>query len=188
MLFFFFFSSRRRHTRLQGDWSSDVCSSDLRSQWLHADLEQLAPCLELAPEKVRLHLSGVGGAFGAREDLSMQIHACMLALRTRRPVKMSYGRQESFYGHVHRHPSRIWMRHGALRDGTLVNVQARLLVDGGAYTSTSPAVIGNATTFAAGPYEVPNARLVRTAVFTHNPPCGAMRGFGAGHGCFAHEA
>ena len=160
----------------------------IATQWLHADLEQLAPCLDLPPEKVRLHLSGVGGAFGAREDVSMQIHACMLALRTRRPVKMSYGRQESFYGHVHRHPARIWMRHGASRDGKLVNIQARLLVDGGAYTSTSPAVIGNATTFAAGPYEVPNARLVGTAVFTNNPPCGAMRGFGAVQACFAYEA
>jgi CO/xanthine dehydrogenase Mo-binding subunit len=160
----------------------------IATQWLHADLEQLAPCLGLPPEKVRLHLSGVGGAFGAREDVSMQIHACMLALRTQRPVKMSYGRQESFYGHVHRHPSRIWMRHGASRDGKLVNVQARLLIDGGAYTSTSPAVIGNATTFAAGPYEVPNARLVGTAVFTNNPPCGAMRGFGAVQACFAYEA
>ena len=160
----------------------------IATQWLHADLEQLAPCLDLPPVKVRLHLSGVGGAFGAREDVSMQIHACMLALRTRRPVKMSYGRQESFYGHVHRHPSRIWMRHGASRNGKLVNIQARLLVDGGAYTSTSPAVIGNATTFAAGPYEVPNARLVGTAVFTNNPPCGAMRGFGAVQACFAYEA
>jgi CO/xanthine dehydrogenase Mo-binding subunit len=160
----------------------------IATQWLHADLEQLAPCLSLPPEKVRLHLSGVGGAFGAREDVSMQIHACLLALRTGRPVKMSYGRQESFYGHVHRHPSRVWMRHGAQRDGTLVNVQARLLVDGGAYTSTSPAVIGNATTFAAGPYEVPNARLEGTAVFTNNPPCGAMRGFGAVQACFAYEA
>jgi CO/xanthine dehydrogenase Mo-binding subunit len=160
----------------------------IATQWLHADLEQLAPCLDLPAEKVRLHLSGVGGAFGAREDVSMQIHACMLALRTRRPVKMSYGRQESFYGHVHRHPSRVWMRHGASRDGKLVNIQARLLVDGGAYTSTSPAVIGNATTFAAGPYEVPNARLVGTAVFTNNPPCGAMRGFGAVQACFAYEA
>src|SRR5438270_9848679 len=160
----------------------------IATQWLHADHEQLAPCLGLPPEKVRLHLSGVGGAFGAREDVSMQIHACLLALRTGRPVKMSYGRQESFYGHVHRHPSRVWMRHGARRDGTLVNVQARLLVDGGAYTSTSPAVIGNATTFAAGPYEVANARLEGTAVFTNNPPCGAMRGFGAVQACFAYEA
>jgi CO/xanthine dehydrogenase Mo-binding subunit len=160
----------------------------IATQWLHADLEQLAPCLDLPPERVRLHLSGVGGAFGAREDVSMQIHACLLALRTKRPVKMAYGRQESFYGHVHRHPSRVWMRHGATRDGALVNVQARLLVDGGAYTSTSPAVIGNATTFAAGPYELPNARLEGTAVFTNNPPCGAMRGFGAVQACFAYEA
>jgi xanthine dehydrogenase D subunit len=160
----------------------------IATQWLHADLEQIAPCLALPPEKVRLHLSGVGGAFGAREDVSMQIHACLLALRTGRPVKIAYGRQESFYGHVHRHPSRIWMRHGAARDGRLVAVQARLLVDGGAYTSTSPAVIGNATTFAAGPYAVPNARLEGTAVFTNNPPCGAMRGFGAVQACFAYEA
>jgi CO/xanthine dehydrogenase Mo-binding subunit len=160
----------------------------IATQWLHADLEQLAPCLDLPPERVRLHLSGVGGAFGAREDVSMQIHGCLLALRTKRPVKMAYGRQESFYGHVHRHPSRVWMRHGATRDGALVNVQARLLVDGGAYTSTSPAVIGNATTFAAGPYEVANARLEGTAVFTNNPPCGAMRGFGAVQACFAYEA
>jgi CO/xanthine dehydrogenase Mo-binding subunit len=168
-----------------GDGSVDLY---IATQWLHADLEQIAPCLDLPPEKVRLHLSGVGGAFGAREDVSMQIHACLLALRTKRPVKIAYGRQESFYGHVHRHPSRIWMRHGAMRDGRLVTVQARLLVDGGAYTSTSPAVIGNATTFAAGPYAVPNARLEGTAVFTNNPPCGAMRGFGAVQACFAYEA
>src|SRR2546429_6921302 len=133
----------------------------IATQWLHADLEQLAPCLDLAPEKVRLHLSGVGGAFGRPQDVSMQIHACMLALRTRRPVKMSYGRQESFYGHVHRHPSRIWMRHGALRDGTLVNVQARLLVDGGAYTSTSPAVTRHAPTLAPRPHALPHARPAR---------------------------
>jgi xanthine dehydrogenase D subunit len=160
----------------------------IATQWLHADLEQVAPCLDLPPEKVRLHLSGVGGAFGAREDVSMQIHACMLALRTQRPVKIAYGRQESFYGHVHRHPSHIWMRHGATLKGQLLSVQARLLVDGGAYTSTSPAVIGNATTFAAGPYVVPNARLEGVAVFTNNPPCGAMRGFGAVQACFAYEA
>ncbi len=158
------------------------------TQWLHADREQIAPCVDLPPEKVRLHLSGVGGAFGAREDVSMQIHACLLALRTQKPVKMAYGREESFFGHVHRHPARVWMRHGARRDGSLVVVQARLLVDGGAYTSTSKAVIGNASTFAAGPYAVPNAHIEGTAVFTHHPPCGAMRGFGAVQACFAYEA
>jgi xanthine dehydrogenase D subunit len=158
------------------------------TQWLHVDRQQIAPCLALAQEKVRLYLAGVGGAFGSREDVSMQIHACMLALKTKRPVKMSYGRQESFVGHVHRHPFRMWMRHGATRDGRLVAVHARLLADGGAYASSSTAVIGNATTFAAGPYEVPNARLEGTAVYTNNPPCGAMRGFGAVQVCFAHEA
>ena len=157
------------------------------TQWLHVDQEQIAPCLDLPLEKVRLHLSGVGGAFGAREDLSMHIHACLLALKTGRPVKIAYGRQESFHGHVHRHPFRIWMRHGATHDGRLVNIQARLLADGGAYTSTSGPVIGNATTFAAGPYEVPNARLEGTAVYTNNLPCGAMRGFGAVQACIAFE-
>ncbi len=158
------------------------------TQWLHADREQIAPCLDLPDEKVRLHLAGVGGAFGSREDIHMQIHACMLALRTGRPVKLSYGREESFHGHVHRHPARIWMRHGATRDGRLVAVEARLLFDGGAYASSSPAVLGNAATFAAGPYDVPHVRIDGTVVYTNNPPCGAMRGFGAPQVCFGHEA
>jgi xanthine dehydrogenase D subunit len=158
------------------------------TQWLHADRQQIAPCLNLPEDKVRITLAGVGGAFGSREDLHMQIHACLLALYTGRPVKMSYDRRESFLAHVHRHPSRIWMRTGATRDGRLVNVRARLLMDGGAFASSSPAVIGNATTFAAGPYEVPNAFLEGTVVYTNNPPCGAMRGFGAPQVCFAHEA
>ena len=118
----------------------------------------------------------------------MQVHACMLALRTQLPVKFSYGREESFHGHVHRHPSRIWMRHGATLEGRLVTVDARIIFDGGAYASSSPAVVGNATTFAAGPYEVPNVHVEGTVVYTNNPPCGAMRGFGAPQVCFAHEA
>src|SRR6478735_1833491 len=112
----------------------------------------------------------------------------MLALRTGRPVKMSFGREESFVAHKKRHPSKIWMRIGANRDGRLVNVHARMLIDGGAYASSSPAFIANATTFLTGPYEVPNARLDGTAVYTNNPPCGAMRGFGAPQACFAYEA
>ncbi len=158
------------------------------TQWLHVDRKQIAPCLGLPEDKVRLFLAGVGGAFGSREDLHMQIHACMLALHTGRPVRFSYDRAESFLAHVHRHPSRIWMRTGATRDGRLVNVRSRVLIDGGAFASSSTAVIGNATTFAAGPYEVPNALLEGTAVYTNNPPCGAMRGFGAPQVCFAYEA
>ena len=158
------------------------------TQWLHVDRQQIAPCLALPEDKVRLYLAGVGGAFGSREDVSMQIHACMLALYTGRPVKMSYGREESFLGHVHRHPSRIWMRHGATREGRVVSIRARLLIDGGAYASSSAYVIANASTFAAGPYEVPNALIEGTCVYTNNPSCGAMRGFGAVQACFAYEA
>ena len=158
------------------------------TQWLHLDRAQIAPCLGLPEEMVRVHLAGVGGAFGSREDIHLQIHACLLALRTGRPVKMVYGREESFLGHVHRHPSRIWMRHGATRDGRLVALRARVLLDGGAYTSSSPAVLTNAATFACGPYEVNNALIDGTVVYTNNPPCGAMRGFGVVQSGFASEA
>jgi CO/xanthine dehydrogenase Mo-binding subunit len=158
------------------------------TQWLHVDRDQVAPCLGLQKEQVRIHLAGVGGAFGGREDLSMQIHGAMLALHTNRPVKMVYTREESFYGHVHRHPARIWMEHRANRDGKLVSIRARILVDGGAYASSSTAVISNACSFACGPYAVENALIEGTCVYTNNPPCGAMRGFGAVQSCFAAEA
>ena len=158
------------------------------TQWLHVDRDQVAPCLGLEAEQVRIHLAGVGGAFGGREDLSMQIHGAMLALRTERPVKMVYTRDESFLGHVHRHPARIWMEHRATRAGQLVAVRARILIDGGAYASTTGAVTSNASCFACGPYRVENVLIEGTGVYTNNPPCGAMRGFGAVQTCFAAEA
>jgi xanthine dehydrogenase D subunit len=160
----------------------------IATQWLHIDRAQLADCLGLRPEKVRLTLAGIGGAFGAREDLSMQAHACMLAMRTGRPVKIAYSRPESFVGHVHRHPGKLAYEHGATRDGKLVYVKARVVLDGGAYASSSTAVIANACCFAAGPYEVPNATIDGWVVYTNNPPCGAMRGFGSVQNCYAHEA
>jgi CO/xanthine dehydrogenase Mo-binding subunit len=158
------------------------------TQWLHVDRDQVAPCLGLRKEQVRIHLAGVGGAFGGREDLSMQVHGAMLALHTGRPVKIVYNRQESFFGHVHRHPARIWAEHRANRDGKLVNVRMRILLDGGAYASSSTAVTSNAASFAVGPYAVENALIQSTCVYTNNPPCGAMRGFGAVQSCFAGEA
>ena len=158
------------------------------TQWLHVDREQVAPCLNLPLEQVRIHLAGVGGAFGGREDLSMQIHAALLALHTNRAVKIVYSREESFSGHVHRHPSRIWARHTATPEGRLVSVEMRIRLDGGAYASSSTAVVANAAAFAGGPYNVPNALIEATAFYTNNPPCGAMRGFGAVQTCFAAEA
>jgi xanthine dehydrogenase D subunit len=157
------------------------------TQWLHEDQKQMAKCLALPVDKVRLVLGGVGGAFGAREDISLQVHTALLALHTSRPVKMQYGREESFFGHVHRHPATIWMRHHAKADGTIVKIEARFVFDGGAYASTSSAVLINGITHAQGPYRCENAIVDGWAVRTNNPPCGAMRGFGVVQACFAHE-
>ncbi|AFR10802.1 xanthine dehydrogenase family protein molybdopterin-binding subunit [Nocardiopsis alba] len=158
------------------------------TQWLHVDQRQIAPALGLPQEKVRLTLAGVGGAFGAREDLSMQIHACMLALRTGKPVKFVYNREESFYGHVHRHPAKMRYEHGAKADGTLLYATLEIIVDGGAYASATPAVVGVASSLGIGPYEVPNVLVDAYGVYTTNPPCGAMRGFGAVQACFGYES
>ncbi|MET8948914.1 xanthine dehydrogenase subunit D [Streptomyces sp. NPDC004542] len=160
----------------------------IATQWLHSDLRQMAPVLGLPEEKVRMTLAGVGGAFGGREDLSMQIHACLLALRTGKPVKIVYNRFESFFGHVHRHPARLSYEHGATRDGRLTHVRCRIVLDGGAYASASPAVVGNAASLGVGPYRVDDVDIEAVALYTNNPPCGAMRGFGAVQACFAYEA
>jgi xanthine dehydrogenase D subunit len=158
------------------------------TQWLHVDQRQVCLALGMPPEKVRLVLAGVGGAFGGREDLSVHVHACLLALRTGKPVKMSYGREESFFGHVHRHPATMTYEFGAEPDGTLVYARCRILLDGGAYASSTGAVVGNAGTLGLGPYRFPSVAVDAYGVFTNNPPCGAMRGFGCVQAAFAHEA
>jgi xanthine dehydrogenase D subunit len=159
------------------------------TQWLHVDRDQVAAGLGIAPDRVRIVLAGVGGAFGAREDLSIQLHASLLALATGRPVKMAYLREESFAGgHVHRHPAWMEYEHRADAGGRLTAVRARLWLDGGAYASSSPAVVANATTLALGPYACENVDLLGTVVYTNNPPCGAMRGFGAVQVAVAYEA
>ncbi len=158
------------------------------SQFVHIDHEQVVASLGLRPDQVRAHPSGIGGAFGAREDVNLHIHLCMLALHTGRPVKMVYNRSESFTGHVHRHPARMWYRHEADSDGRLVRVEARIVLDGGAYASTTSAVLANASYFAVGPYKCDSVAVDGVGVRTNNPPCGAMRGFGAVQVCVAYEA
>ena len=158
------------------------------TQWMHEDRRQIAACLDLPEEQVRLVLGGVGGAFGAREDISLQVHSCLLALRLGRPVRMHYSRAESFLGHVHRHPATIWMRHHASAGGEIIKIEARFVLDGGAYASTSSAVLLNAITHTQGPYRCPNAVVDGYAVRTNHLPCGAMRGFGVVQACFAHES
>ncbi|MCB8905922.1 MULTISPECIES: xanthine dehydrogenase family protein molybdopterin-binding subunit [unclassified Streptomyces] len=158
------------------------------TQWLHSDLKQIAPCLGLPEEKVRMTMAGVGGAFGGREDISMQILASILALRTGKPVKMVYNRYESFFGHVHRHPAKLWYEHGATKDGKLTHMKCKIVLDGGAYASSTASVVGNASSLSVGPYIVEDVEIEAIGLYTNNPPCGAMRGFGAVQACFAYEA
>ncbi|UFQ18863.1 MULTISPECIES: xanthine dehydrogenase family protein molybdopterin-binding subunit [Streptomyces] len=158
------------------------------TQWLHSDLKQIAPCLGLPEEKVRMTMAGVGGAFGGREDISMQILASVLALRTGKPVKMVYNRYESFFGHVHRHPAKLHYEHGATKDGKLTHMKCKIVLDGGAYMSSTPSVVGNAASLSVGPYVVDDVEIEAIGLYTNNPPCGAMRGFGAVQACFAYEA
>lgn len=158
------------------------------SQYVHVDQEQVVASLGLRSDQVRSHPTGIGGAFGAREDVNLHIHLCMLALHTGRPVKMVYRRSESFTGHVHRHPAWLSYRHEADRNGRLVRVGARVLLDGGAYASTTSAVLANACYFAVGPYRCDSVAVDGVGVRTNNPPCGAMRGFGAVQVCFGYES
>ncbi len=158
------------------------------SQWVHVDHRQIVACLGMDDDAVRCHPAGIGGAFGAREDISLHIHIALLALSTGRPVKMVYNRSESFAGHVKRHPARMWYRHEADADGRLIKVTARLLLDGGAYAHTSTAVLANAAFFTVGPYKCDNVFAEAAVVRTNNPPAGAMRGFGAVQTCFAYES
>ena len=160
----------------------------IATQWLHVDRDQVAASLDLPPEKVRLTLAGVGGAFGGREDLSMQIHACLLALHTGTPGEDGLQPRGVVLRPRPPPPGTMRYEHGATRDGRLVYVRARIVLDGGAYASSSTAVCANAACFACGPYEVANARIDSYVVYTNNPPCGAMRGFGAVQVGFAHEA
>jgi xanthine dehydrogenase D subunit len=158
------------------------------SQYVHVDQEQVVASLGLRPDQVRSHPTGIGGAFGAREDVNLHIHLCMLALHTGRPIKMVYRRSESFTGHVHRHPAWLDYRHEADRDGRLVRVEATVLLDGGAYASTTSAVLANACYFAVGPYRCESVAIDGVGARTNNPPCGAMRGFGAVQVCFGYES
>jgi xanthine dehydrogenase D subunit len=158
------------------------------TQWLHVDQQQVCRALGLPPELVRLSLAGVGGAFGGREDLSMHVHACLLAQHTGRPTKMVYSREESFFGHVHRHPATLHYEFGAEHDGVLTYARTEIVFDGGAYASSTGAVVGNGATLGLGPYRIPNVHVDCYGVYTNNPPCGAMRGFGCVQAAYAHEA
>jgi CO/xanthine dehydrogenase Mo-binding subunit len=157
-------------------------------QWLHEDRRQIAAMLQLPEEQVVVRYAAIGGAFGGREDLSLQHLVALAAWKLGRPVSLVWSREESMIAHHKRHPFTIRCRWGALRDGTLTAVEADLLADGGAYASTSVEVTKVATVFATGCYRVPNVRVDGAVVYTNNIPCGAFRGFGAPQAQFAAES
>jgi CO/xanthine dehydrogenase Mo-binding subunit len=156
-------------------------------QWLHEDRRQIAEILQIPPEQVIVRYAVIGGAFGGREDLSIQHLLALAAWRLRRPVALVWDREESMFAHHKRHPMRIRCKWGANRDGKISAVEARVLADGGAYASTSAEVTKVATLFASGCYEIPNISVDGYAVYTNNIPSGAFRGFGAPQAQFAAE-
>ncbi len=161
-------------------------------QWTWEDQQQIAHALKLPPEQVRVVYDAIGGAFGGREDMSVQIILALAVFRLRergvnRPVKIIWTREESIIGHCKRHPMTIKSKLGARRDGTLLAAEIEIVADGGAYMYTSNKVLGNAVLSATGPYDIPNVKLDAHAVYTNNLVSGAFRGFGAPQGHFAGE-
>lgn len=156
-------------------------------QWVHKDREQVAHALGLPEEQIRIIYPAIGGAFGGREDMSVQIVLALAAWKLRRPVKIIWSRAESIVGHHKRHPTIIRARWGATRQGKLVAAEATVIGDSGPYAYTTPKVMGNAHFMVSGPYEIPNASVDTYGVCTHNIPSGAFRGFGGPQGCFAAE-
>lgn len=161
-------------------------------QWVHEDQEQVAHALGLPLDRVRIIYPAIGGAFGGREDMSVQIVLALAAWRLaqrgiQRPVKIVWSREESIIGHHKRHPYFIRTRWGASREGKVIAAEVELVADGGAYVYTSPKVLGNATLMCTGPYEIPNVWVDSCAVYTNNLPNGAFRGFGGPQGAFAAE-
>ena len=162
-------------------------------QWTHEDQEQIAHALQLPVEQVHVIYPAIGGAFGGREDMSVQIVLALAAWRLHqrgidRPIKIIWSREESIVGHHKRHPYIIRMKLGANNQGILLAAQAEIIADGGAYIYTSTKVMGNATLLVTGPYKIENVRVDSTAVYTNNLPNGAFRGFGGPQACFAIES
>ena len=165
---------------------------EVAGQWTHEDQEQIAHALGLPREQVRVIYPAIGGAFGGREDMSVQIVLALAAYRLHargidRLIKIIWSREESMIGHHKRHAYVIRSKWGATREGKLVGAQVEVIEDGGAYAYTSTKVLGNATLMCTGPYEVPNVKVDAYAVYTNNIPGGAFRGFGGPQAAFSAE-
>jgi CO/xanthine dehydrogenase Mo-binding subunit len=156
-------------------------------QWTHADRDSIAHALGLPNEQVRVIYPAIGGAFGGREDLSVQIVLALATMKLRKPVKIVWSRRESIIGHGKRHAVILKTRWGATRDGKLVATESEVIGDGGAYMYTSNKVLGNSTITHTGPYFVPNIKADIYGVYTNNVPGAAFRGFGAPQALYMAE-
>jgi len=181
------------HAFLEPESSLAVPSEDggmhfySQGQGVWDDRRQVASFLDLPVEKIRATLVSNGGAFGAKEDLNVQCHASLLALRTGRPVRITLSRAESIRFHAKRHPLFMEYTVGCDEEGRLVAVRARIIGDTGGYASVGDKVLERAAGHACGPYNVSNVDVEARAVYTNNPPAGAMRGFGVNQVNFAME-
>ena len=156
-------------------------------QWTHSDRESIAHALNLPEERVRVIYPAIGGAFGGREDLSVQIVLALATWKLQRPVKIIWSRRESIIGHAKRHPVILRAKWGATKDGKLVVAQNEIIGDGGAYMYTSNKVLGNSAITCTGPYFIPNVKADVFGVYTNNVPSAAFRGFGAPQALFMAE-
>jgi selenium-dependent xanthine dehydrogenase len=159
-----------------------------QGQGVWEDRRQIASYLGLPTDRVRVTQVSAGGAFGGKEDLAVQGHAALLAQETGRPVLLTLSRAESIRFHPKRHPMTLEYKVGADADGRLLAVKARITGDTGAYASLGEKVLERAAGHACGAYRVPNLDVEARAVYTNNPPCGAMRGFGTPQANFAIES
>jgi CO/xanthine dehydrogenase Mo-binding subunit len=156
-------------------------------QWAHHDQRQIAHSLGLPAERVRVIYRAIGGAFGGREDISVQIILALAAWKTGRPVKIVWSREESIRGHCKRHQMYISARYGATREGKLTAAEVEVIADAGAYAYTSTMVLGQVTLVCTGVYQIPHVKVDSYAVYTNNIPAGALRGFGSPQGIFVAE-
>ncbi len=157
-------------------------------QWAHEDRAQVAHALDIPEEEIRILYPAIGGAFGGREDMSVQIVLALAVQRLNRPVKITWSREESILGHHKRHRLFARARWAASSAGDLLAAECDVVADAGAYIYTTNKVMGNTLLTSNGPYRIPNVKTEVLAAYTNNIPGGAFRGFGAPQGNFIAES
>lgn len=185
-------TGRVEHAYIEPEVCIGKVDGDLITVWgstqnTHFDQKEIARNLGISINKVRVIQAVTGGGFGGKLDISAQVHVALLALKTGRPVKLVYTREESIQCSPKRHPYVIDIKTGARKDGKLMALEATIVADTGAYASYGPGVLTRGAVHITGPYEIPNVKVQGFAVYTNNPTSGAMGGFGVPQVAFAHE-